>query len=144
MLIGEYRHTLDDKRRISLPAKFRKDLGKKVVITHGLDNCLFIFSLSQWEKVVGKMEQLSMGQSDSRAFGRHLFSGAIDVDIDQLGRVLVPEYLAKKAQLELRAVLIGVHDRVELWNEALWERYKERIEKEADHMAEKLGDIGLL
>lgn len=144
MLIGEYRHTIDDKRRMSLPAKFRKALGKKVVITHGLDSCLFVFSLTQWEHVLEKLSGLSMGQSDSRAFNRFLLAGAADVEIDSLGRVLIPEYLAKFAQLGTKAVLIGVSDRVEVWNERAWNEYKKRVEKQADVMAEKLGDVGVL
>jgi MraZ protein len=144
MLIGEYIHTIDDKRRMSLPAKFRKALGKKVVITHGLDSCLFVFSLAQWEKILEKLETLSMGQSDSRAFNRFLLAGAQDVEIDSLGRILLPEYLASFATLQGKAVLIGVHDRIELWNEKNWKTYKARIEKQADTLAQKLGELGVL
>lgn len=143
MLIGEYNHTLDDKRRVSLPAKFRKALGKQVVVTHGLDSCLFIFSSRQWETILEKLSTLSMGQADSRAFNRFLLSGAVDLEVDSLGRILIPDYLAKFADLQGKAILIGVSDRVEMWNESNWAAYKERIEKEADVMAEKLGDLGV-
>jgi MraZ protein len=144
MLIGEYNHTLDGKRRMSLPAKFRKDLGKQVVVTYGLDTCLFVFSKTQWEGILGKLSGLSMGQSDSRAFNRFLLAGATDIDIDSLGRILIPEYLAEFAQISTNAVVIGVSDRVELWNEAHWSTYKTRIGKQADVMAEKLGELGVL
>lgn len=144
MLIGEYRHTIDEKRRIALPAKFRSALGKKVVITRGLDSCLFVFSQTQWHSIVEKLNRLSVGQADSRAFGRYLFAGAAEVDIDRLGRILVPLELATHATLKDRAVLIGVNDRCEVWNERTWNRYRASVEKEADHVAEKLGEIGVL
>lgn len=129
---------------MSLPSKFRKELGKKVVVTHGLDQSLFVFSTKQWEVIVTKLSTLSMGQADSRAFNRFLLAGAIDVEVDSLGRILLPDYLAKFANLTSKAVLIGVHDRVEVWNEKNWKTYKERIYKQADVMAEKLGDLGVL
>ena len=144
MLIGEYNHTIDTKRRMSLPAKFRKALGKKVVVTHGLDNCLFIFSLREWENILEKLSGLSMGQSDSRAFNRFLLAGAQDIEVDSLGRILIPEYLANYASLETKAVVIGVHDRIEVWNEPNWTAYKEKIAKQADVVAENLGNLGVI
>jgi MraZ protein len=144
MLIGEYRHKIDDKRRIALPAKFRRALGKTLVITRGLDNCLFVFSKGQWQTIVEKLSQLSMGQADSRAFGRYFFAGAAELEIDQLGRVLVPSELADHAGLTGNTVLIGVNDRCEMWNEETWDRYRVSVEKEADRVAEKLGEIGVL
>ena len=144
MLIGEYTHKLDGKRRLSLPAKFRQKLGKKVVVTHGLDSCLFVFSEHQWETILMKLSELSMGQSDSRAFNRFLLAGATDVEIDSLGRILIPDYLAQFAQVQATAVLIGVQDRVEVWNEKNWKTYKQRVEKQADKVAQKLGELGVL
>lgn len=145
MLYGEYRHTIDDKRRVSVPAKLRKALGKKVVITHGLDNCLFIFPMESWGKVVAKMEALSLGQSDARAFSRYLFAGATDVEVDSLGRILIPDFLAKTVGIvDGRAVLIGVHDRLEMWNETSWDAYKARTAGKADTVAEKLSALGVL
>jgi MraZ protein len=144
MLIGEYRHTLDGKRRIALPAKFRQALGRKVVITRGLDACLFVFSTTQWRSIVEKLNRLSMGQADSRAFGRYLFAGAAEVEVDALGRILVPSELAAHAKLASRTVLIGVNDRCEIWDETAWDAYRVSVEKEADRVAEKLGDIGVL
>ena len=144
MLIGEYRHTIDDKRRVALPAKFRQTLGKKLVITRGLDSCLFVFSEKEWQLIVAKLDRLSVGQADSRAFGRYLFAGAAEVEVDQLGRILVPAELAAHAHLATKLVLIGVHNRCELWNEATWDTYRAGVEKEADAVAEKLGAIGVL
>jgi MraZ protein len=144
MLIGEYKHTLDEKRRIALPAKFRRALGKKVVITRGLDSCLFVFSKTEWRSIVEKLNQLSMGQADSRAFARYFFAGAAELEVDQLGRILVPSELVSHAKLTNKAVLIGVNDRCEIWNEKKWNKYRLSVEKEADNVAEALGEIGVL
>ena len=144
MLIGEYRHTIDGKRRLALPAKFRRILGRKVVITRGLDSCLFVFNTTQWRSIVEKLNHLSVGQADSRAFGRYLFAGAAEVEVDGLGRILVPSELASHAHLTGATVLIGVNDRCEIWNEATWDTYRASVEKEADRVAEKLGSVGVL
>jgi MraZ protein len=142
MLIGEYTHSIDDKNRISLPAKFRKEVGKKVVVTHGLDNCLFLYPLNEWEKIAEKLAALSMGQSDTRGFNRFMLAGATEVDVDAVGRMLIPPYLKQFANLDEKVVFAGVHNRIELWNETKWTDYKKRITGEADKLAEKLGDIG--
>lgn len=144
MLIGEYTHTVDEKRRVSLPAKFRKSLGKTVVVTHGLDGSLFIYALPEWQRIMEKLSELSIGQSDSRAFNRFMLAGAQDVSVDSLGRILIPDYLASYAKIEDSAVLIGVSDRVEVWNPATWQAYKAQTISQADRMAEKLGDLGAL
>jgi len=144
MLIGEYTHTVDPKKRLSLPSKFRKELGKKVVLTRGLDNCIFVYTLSDWNKISEKLGTLSMGQSGSRAFNRFMLSGATEADIDGAGRILIPDFLKDFAGIKSRVVLAGVYNRVEIWNEKNWTEYKRRIEKEADSLAEKLGDIGMI
>jgi len=144
MLIGEYTHTLDPKKRLSLPSKFRKEMGKKVVVTRGLDKCLFIYSVKQWAHISEKIAELSMGQADSRGFNRFLLSGAIETDVDSAGRVLIPDFLKDFAHLEAKVVVTGVHSRVEVWDEKAWNEYKGRIEKQADVLAEKLGEIGVL
>lgn len=144
MIIGEYTHKLDEKKRVSLPSKFRKEIGKKVVITHGLDNCLFVYPVKQWEKVTEKLTDLSIGQADMRGFNRFLLAGAVETDVDSIGRILIPDYLKEFAKLSSKVVLIGVHDRIEIWNEKQWSTYKARIEKQADVLAEKLGEIGAI
>ncbi len=144
MLIGEYIHTLDPKKRIALPSKFRKELGKKIVITRGLDNCLFIYPMKTWQKVSQKIAGLPMGQADTRGFGRFMLSGAVESEVDSIGRILVPDFLKDFSGLKTHVAIIGVHDRVELWNEKAWSEYKGRIEKQADALAEKLGEIGVL
>lgn len=144
MLIGEFTHTLDTKKRISLPAKFRKELGSKIVLTRGLDNCIFIFSLPQWKKISEKLSDLSIGQADSRGFNRFLLAGAVETDVDSAGRILIPDFLKSFAKLSSKVVLTGVVSRVELWNESSWKAYTKRIEQQADTLAEKLGDIGMI
>ena len=144
MLIGEYIHTLDSKNRLSLPAKFRKEIGKEIVITRGLDSCLFMFPHSTWKKIAEKVSSLPFGQSDTRGISRFLLSGASEIEVDQAGRILLPEYLKHFAKLQTQVVLAGVSDRVEIWNERNWEAYKRRIESGADRMAQTLGDVGIL
>ena len=144
MLIGEYRHTLDDKKRISLPVKFRKELGKKVVITHGLDNCLFIYTEKEWNNIAPKLSGLSMGQSESRGFNRYMLAGASEVTVDSVGRILIPDYLRKAANISQKVVFAGVYSRLEVWDEKTWDKYKEQVLKNADNLAQKLGDIGAI
>lgn len=144
MFIGEYIHTLDPKKRLALPSKFRKELGKKVVITRGLDNCLFVYPIKAWQKMSAKIAELPMGQADTRGFGRFMLAGAVESDIDTIGRILVPDFLKDFAKLETQVSVIGVHDRVELWSKGLWDEYRNRIEKQADALAEKLGEVGIL
>ena len=140
MLIGEYRHVVDPKNRLSLPAKFRRETGKKVVITSGLDSCLFVFTLKSWEAITERLSSdTSMLQSDSRSFNRYLLGGATEVDVDALGRMLIPEYLMERAKLGRNVVIVGVRDRAEIWDEARWNTYRSEIEGKADGLAEKLG-----
>lgn len=144
MLIGEYTHTIDDKNRLSLPAKFRAEMGKKVVLTYGLDKCLFVFTQKEWGKISEKLSQSSMLQADSRSFNRFLFGGATEADVDTLGRILVPDFLREYANLKEKTILIGVQDRVEIWNEKSWAGYKKGVEERADSLAEKLGQVGMV
>lgn len=145
MLIGEYKHTIDDKNRISLPVKFRKELGKNVVVTPGLDTCLFIFTMKEWQHIIhNNFNEGSFMKSDTRGFSRYLLGGANEVAVDSNGRILLTDVLKKRAHLSQKAVFVGVNTRIELWDEALWERYKENIEREADTLAERLGSIGLV
>ena len=140
MLIGEYKHTVDDKNRISLPAKFRKELGKKVVVTRGLDNCLFLFPQKTWQLNSKEMAKLGW-RADARGFTRFMFSGASEIDVDSMGRILIPDYLREFAGLASPVIFAGVHDRIEIWNEKRWNAYKKKIESHADMMAEKLDQV---
>ena len=144
MLIGEYVHTLDDKKRLSLPSKFRKELGKGAVMTRGLDHCLAIYSAASWKKILEKMSALSMGAEDSRGFNRFMLSGAAELEADSAGRILIPEHLKQFAGLTSKVVFAGVGDRVEVWNHDAWMAYTKRIEGEGEQMAERLNAVGAL
>lgn len=144
MLIGEYTHSIDEKNRISLPIKFREKMGKKVVVTPGLDHCLFVFTPKEWEKISLKLSETSLGQSDNRSFSRFMFGGAIEADIDSIGRILVPDFLQSWANLKGKVSVVGVQSRVEIWNEKAWSEYKKGVEGKAGALAEKLGQVGVL
>ncbi len=135
---------MDEKKRVSIPKPFRTGLGKKVVMTRGLDNCLFVYSRESWEKVAAKLQELSFAAADTRGFNRFILSGAVEVELDNAGRILVPEHQRAFAGLSKQVVFAGVSDRVELWDAAKWNAYKLKIEKNADALAEKLGEIGAL
>ena len=144
LLIGEYEHSLDEKKRISLPKQFRTSLGSKIVITRGLDNCLFLYSRGGWEAVSKKLQSLSFVQAETRAFGRFMLSGAAEVDVDQVGRILIPDHQKAYAGLKKKVTFTGVSDRVEIWDADRWMNYKKRIDKDAEKLAKKLGEIGAL
>lgn len=142
MLIGEYIYTIDQKKRIAIPAKMRKALGKKAVITTGLDNCLVIYPIQEWEKLTKKLESLPNGQVDARGLARIMLSGAVDVELDKLGRILIPDYLKNYASLEKNVAIIGLSNRIEIWNEQKWKVYKEKTTKEIGDMAARLQQLG--
>ncbi|MDO8510135.1 MAG: division/cell wall cluster transcriptional repressor MraZ [bacterium] len=144
MLIGEYTHTVDEKKRISLPVKFRNEVGRKLVATHGLDNCIFLFPLKEWEKISGKLGELGIGQADTRGINRFMLAGAAEIEVDSVGRILLPDHLRNFAGIKARVVFAGVHNRIEVWHDKAWSEYKKRIEKQVDAVAEKLGEIGVL
>ncbi len=129
MFIGEYTHTVDEKNRFSLPAKFRKELGKKLVVTRGKDHCLQLFPHKTWISISEEVKKLGHVESDPR-FTRFTFSGASEIEIDSIGRILIPEFLRGFAELKNPIVITGVHDRVEIWNEKRWADYRRKLESE--------------
>jgi len=141
MLIGEYRYSIDDKKRVSVPARWQVELGKKVIVTRGLDGCLFLFSQKEWKKLVDKISKLPLGQRDSRGFQRMMLSGAMEVSIDSLGRILIPDYLKRYADLKKKVVIVGLYNHIEIWDETRWEEYQSRSEKEVGDMAERLSEL---
>lgn len=140
MFIGEYRHTLDSKNRVSLPAKFRKDLGRRVVLTRGLDRCLFVYPQKAWELEAKRIAANASGGSAGRGLARLFLAGAMESEVDSAGRVLVPDHLKHFAGLKSKAVIAGVSERIEIWEEKTWDDYTKTIEREADAFAEKLGN----
>lgn len=142
MLIGEYLHSIDAKKRLSIPSKMRKELGRHSVITKGLDNCLYIYPLKEWQALAQKLSSLPAGQSSTRSFTRLMLSGASEVDTDGLGRILVPDYLKQYADLKKNVVVIGLYNHLEIWDKEKWEKYRTEAEKSKENIAEKLGEAG--
>jgi MraZ protein len=143
MFIGEYKHSIDEKGRLAVPAKFRADLNKAAVITRGLDHCLYVFTSSAWTEIAGKIKALPMTNPNARAFQRLMLAGAVEVDLDTQGRALIPDYLREYAKLGKQSVIAGVYDRIEIWDEEAWREYKERTEAQSDEIASRLGELGI-
>jgi MraZ protein len=143
MLIGEYTHSIDEKKRLAIPAKFRKELGRGAVITRGLDNCLVIYPNKEWSTMSDKLGKLPASQLEARGFARIMLAGAAQVEFDSLGRVLVPEYLKAYAFLKKNVVVTGVYNRLEIWDASRWETYKQKAEKDIEQFASKLGELGI-
>lgn len=143
MFIGEYRHIIDDKKRLAIPVKLRKQLGKEAVITRGLDNCLVAYPMEGWKQTSEKLSKLPESQFEARGFARIMLAGAVAVDFDKLGRILIPEYLKQYAQLKKNVVIAGLYNRLEIWDETRWEAYKQNVEKEIGDFASKLKELGI-
>ncbi len=147
MLIGEHLHTIDDKSRVSLPSKFRKEMGNTVVIAPGIDSCLFVFTLKGWKEFAERLsrpDSSSVLQADNRNFNRIIFGRATEVEVDSIGRILIPVHLCEHAGIKTKVAIIGVLNRVEIWDEKLWSSYRTTVEKKTDALAEKLGSVGIL
>jgi MraZ protein len=143
MFIGEYLHSIDLKKRMAVPSKFRADLKNKVVVTRGLDKCLFVYPMKVWEDLAGKLGTLPVGESATRSFIRLMLAGAVDVDVDKQGRILIPDYLKEYAGLGKNVVVAGIYNRLEIWDEKKWKDYKKKAEKNTDEIAEQLGKLGV-
>lgn len=147
MLIGEYSHTIDGKNRISLPAKFRKEMGDIVVVAPGIDNCLFVFTQTGWKTFtdrISRADSSSLLQADNRNFNRLIIGRAVEVEVDAAGRMLIPEHLVSYANLKGRTSMIGVMNRVEIWETTAWESYRTEHAKQTNAIAEKLANAGIV
>ncbi len=143
MFTGEFQHTLDGKGRVIIPSRLRDGLGERFVVTRGLDQCLFVYPTSEWVRLEQKMKQLPFTKRDSRAFSRLFFSGAMEVEADKQGRVLIPQNLREYAGIEKDVMFIGVSNRVEVWSEAAWKDYFGQANENYEELAEKLVDFDL-
>ncbi len=141
MFIGEYQHSIDSKGRYIVPAKFREGLGSNFVITKGLDKCLFVYTMEDWQKTVDNLRQLSTTDADARKFARNFFSGAIEVETDKQSRVLIAANLRQHAAIDKDIVTIGVSNRLEIWSKDLWQSYSEDAADEYEKVAAKLVGI---
>jgi MraZ protein len=140
MFLGQYEHSLDEKGRVIMPAKFREDLGDSFVITFGLDKCLFIYPMEEWEKLAHNLEALPFGKKDTRAFKRTLASRALISRFDQQGRVVLAKYLRDYAEIEKNVMIIGVFERIEIWDMKKWKGYAEETEQAYEDIAERIYD----
>ncbi|MEG1362955.1 MAG: division/cell wall cluster transcriptional repressor MraZ [Clostridia bacterium] len=143
MLLGEYSHNLDTKGRISIPAKFREDLGMSFIITKGLDNCLFIYSKEEWNKFETKLKELPTSNIAARNFIRFFFSGASECEIDKQGRINIPQNLRQHANLTKDVYVIGVSTRVELWDKNVWDNYTSSDNMNMDEIAIQMSNLGI-
>ncbi|MGE5329201.1 MAG: division/cell wall cluster transcriptional repressor MraZ [Deltaproteobacteria bacterium] len=142
MFIGEYQHTIDLKSRIIMPSKFREGLGEKFIVTKGLDNCLFVYSLEEWTNFENKLRTLPIADKAAREFIRFFFSGAAECEVDKQGRILIPSNLREFAKLDKEIVITGVSTRIEIWSKENWEAYN-NSGMDADEIAEKMSQLGI-
>ncbi|MFW6139670.1 MAG: division/cell wall cluster transcriptional repressor MraZ [Spirochaetota bacterium] len=147
MFIGEYRHTLDEKGRIAIPAKLRySKIGEEEywIVTKGFDHCLFVYPRDEWHRIVQNINQkLSLTKKEDRSFLRMFVSPANEQVVDRQGRIAVPQGLREYAGINREAVVLGAINRIEIWSVENWSRYKEENEKSFDNLGEKIADLGL-
>jgi MraZ protein len=139
MLLGEYEHTIDDKNRLTLPAKFREQLSAGVVVTRGMDGCLYAWPVAEWrDRFQERVSGLDPLQPDSRKLQRHFFSGAAEAELDKQGRIMIPAPLLRYAGLSREVVVAGVSDHLEIWDREAWRRELTQVEGSAEHVAQRL------
>lgn len=138
MFIGEYQYSLDEKGRLAIPAKFRSSLGEGAIVTRGLDSCLFIYPADKWQKLVAELENLPLSRANARSYARFFLAGAFEITFDKLGRCLVPQALRRYAKINKEVAVVGVNDRIEVWDVKYWEEYRKTAEEESNEIAEGL------
>ncbi len=143
MFIGEYHHAVDDKGRLAVPVKFREEIGRTVVVTRGLDNCLFVYTQTEWTQLAERLSKLPVAKANTRAFARLMLAGAMELEVDKQGRVILPDYLRKYAGLKKKVVIAGLLNRLELWDQFAWQKYQAGTERNAGDIAEALGELGV-
>ncbi|MFD1677328.1 division/cell wall cluster transcriptional repressor MraZ [Alicyclobacillus fodiniaquatilis] len=141
MFMGEFEHSLDTKGRLTVPVKFRDGLGTSFVVTRGLDKCLFVYPMEEWQILESKLKSLPMTRSDARSFVRFFFSGASECELDKQGRMLLPQKLRDYAGLDKDCTVLGVSNRVEIWDANAWNSYADEAETSFADIAEKLVDF---
>ncbi|KKP32336.1 MAG: cell division/cell wall cluster transcriptional repressor MraZ [Candidatus Staskawiczbacteria bacterium RIFOXYB2_FULL_32_9] len=143
MLIGQYEHTIDNKKRLALPVKFRGELGDKVIITSGIENCLVVYTEKEWEVMSRKLANLPISASEARSFTRVILANAMEVSLDKLGRILIPDYLKDYADLKKNVTICGLSTRLEIWDSEKWDEYRQNAEKGVEEIVSKLGPLGI-
>jgi len=143
MIIGQYNYNLDPKKRLTIPPKFRSVLSKGAILTRGIDGCLFLYPQKQWNELAEKLSKLPLSQANARSFARVMIAGAMDVKLDSLGRILIPDYLKDYAELDKKVVIAGLYDRIEIWNEENWQKYGATTGTQVENIAEGLKELGI-
>ncbi|MDK2962580.1 MAG: transcriptional regulator MraZ [Eubacteriaceae bacterium] len=143
MFFGEHIHNIDDKGRLIIPSKFRESLGGQFVLTKGLDCCLFVFSMEEWENFEGKLKSLPVSDKNARAFTRFFFAGAADCELDRQGRATIPASLRKYAKISREVTIIGVSNRLEIWDSQCWESYNESEDLNYEEIAGNMAMLGI-
>jgi MraZ protein len=143
MIIGQYNYNLDPKKRLTIPPKFRSVLSKGAILTRGIDGCLFLYPQKQWNELAEKLSKLPLSQVNARSFARVMIAGAMDVKLDSLGRILIPDYLKDYAKLDKRVVIACLYDRIEIWNEENWQKYGATTGTQVENIAEGLKELGI-
>ena len=143
MFIGQYEHAIDEKGRVAVPAKFRKFIKNEAVITKGLDGCLFLFTAEKWQKMAQSIGQLPVSKSSARLYARLILAGASDVEFDKQGRIILPTYLRKYANIKRQVIITGLFDRIEIWDKKSWVKQISQVEGEAGEIAEDLSELGI-
>ncbi len=143
MFFGEFQHTIDTKGRMNIPAKFREDLGEKVYLTKGLDQCLFVFPPAEWKLFEDKLKSLPLTNRNARAFVRQFFAGATECEADKQGRIVIPQNLREHAGLDRDAIVIGVGTRAEIWSGQNWKTYNDDDTLSYDAIAEHMAELGI-
>ena len=138
MFLGEFEHSIDDKGRLAIPARFRAALEDGLVMTRGVERCLVIYDAESWRGVSDRVRNLNPWQEEARRMQRHFFSGAVPAQADKLGRVVVPQFLRTYAQLQDEVTVVGVADRIEVWSRAEWQRQRSDAERDSAELAEHL------
>ena len=140
MLMGEFHHTIDEKGRLIIPSKFREELGNNFIITRGLEECLFIYSMENWNKITSKLNSLPFTKRDARSFTRFFLSGATAAQFDKQGRINITSPLVSYAELKKECVIIGVGDRLEIWSSEKWNNFYEENKENLSNIAENIFD----
>jgi len=143
MLMGEFRHNIDAKGRLIVPSKLREELGEQFVLTRGLDGCLFGYPMSEWNELESKLNDMPLAKKDARTFVRFFYSAATECELDKQGRINIPNTLRNYATITKECVIVGVSNRIEIWDEAKWQEFSEAAEENFDEIAENMIDFGL-
>jgi MraZ protein len=140
MLLGSHDHSLDDKNRLTLPAKFREELGTEVVVTHGMDGCLYAYSSQDFARLAERMGSLDSLSRESRMLQRHFFAGAVRAELDRQGRMVIPQKLLERAEIRREVTIAGVFDHLEIWDRGRWTEHSHEVEGSAEHVAERVAN----